>query len=179
MSTKGNAESYVELRGSISIPDAITGKSAYEIAVMNGFKGTVAEWLDSLHGGPKGDPGVGINNITLNADGNLVVELTDGSTRIVTMSVTPAVLTSITLKAANWITDPEEDRLHSQAVIISGITANSKVDLQPSVEQLAIFHEKDLAFVTENNLGIVTVYAIGDKPMNDYTIQATITEVTT
>ena len=33
------------------------GKSAYEIAVDNGFDGTVAEWLQSLHG-DKGDPGI-------------------------------------------------------------------------------------------------------------------------
>lgn len=32
------------------------GKSAYEIAVDNGFNGTVAEWLRSLHG-EKGEPG--------------------------------------------------------------------------------------------------------------------------
>jgi hypothetical protein len=51
------------------------------------------------------------------------------------------------------------------------------VDLTPSVEQLTIFHDKDLAFVTENEDGTVTVYAIGQKPENDYTIQATIKEV--
>lgn len=50
MNTKGTAESYVKLRGSLSIPDAIIGKSAYEIAVANGFDGTEAEWLASLKG---------------------------------------------------------------------------------------------------------------------------------
>ena len=38
-----------------------SGKSAYEIAVAHGYKGTESEWLDSLKGlqgepGPKGDP---------------------------------------------------------------------------------------------------------------------------
>lgn len=33
------------------------GKSAYEIAVDNGFSGNVSEWLQSLHG-DKGDPGI-------------------------------------------------------------------------------------------------------------------------
>ena len=33
------------------------GKSAYEIAVDNGFSGYVSEWLQSLHG-EKGDPGI-------------------------------------------------------------------------------------------------------------------------
>ena len=57
------------------------------------------------------------------------------------------------------------------------MTENSKVDLLPSIEQLAIFHEKDLAFVTENVGGTVTVYALGDKPANNYTMQVSITEV--
>lgn len=50
MSIQGNAESYLKLRGSLSIPDAIYGKSAYEIAVAHGFEGTEAEWLESLKG---------------------------------------------------------------------------------------------------------------------------------
>ena len=66
---------------------------------------------------------------------------------------------------------------YSQVVAIEGVTANSQVDLTPNVEQLSRFHEKDLAFVTENDGGVVTVYAIGQKPTNDYNIQVTITEV--
>lgn len=66
---------------------------------------------------------------------------------------------------------------YSQIVNIDGATENSQVDLTPSVEQLAIFYDKDLAFVTENYKGVVTVYAIGQKPQNDYTIQVTVTEV--
>lgn len=80
----------------------------------------------------------------------------------------------ITLPSDRWLGDKSP---FSQVVEIDGITENSKVDLSPNVEQLAIFHEKDLAFVTENDGGVVTVYAIGQKPENDYTIQATITEV--
>ena len=48
MSIKGKAEGYVELRGSLSLPDAIKGQSAYEIALINGFVGTEQEWLESL-----------------------------------------------------------------------------------------------------------------------------------
>ena len=84
-------------------------------------------------------------------------------------------LTEISLPAANWkgAISP-----YSQVVEVEGVSVNSMVDLQPSVEQLEIFHDKDIAFSTENDGGVVTVYAIGDKPTNDYTIQATITEVT-
>ena len=67
---------------------------------------------------------------------------------------------------------------YSQVVNISGATKNSKIDLNPTVAQLSIFHNKDLAFVVENNSGVITVYCIGQKPTSDYTIQATITEVT-
>ena len=67
--------------------------------------------------------------------------------------------------------------MYSQVVTVDGMTENSQVDLTPDVEQLAIFHDKDLAFVTENVSGVVTVYAIGQKPTSDYTMQATVTEV--
>lgn len=87
----------------------------------------------------------------------------------------PARLTSVTIRASAWQTTA--DNLHSQVVTIDGVTPYSKVDLLPSVEQLAIFHNKDVAFVTENEGGVVTVYAIGDRPQLDYTMQAQITEV--
>ena len=57
------------------------------------------------------------------------------------------------------------------------ITPNSKVDLQISSEQMVVFYEKDLAFVAENDDGVVTIYCIGNVPENDYTLQATVTEV--
>ena len=80
----------------------------------------------------------------------------------------------VDLPAANWVGDESP---YSQVVEIEGITENSQVDLTPSIEQLVIFYEKDLGFVTENEDGVVTVYAIGQKPENDYVIQVTITEV--
>lgn len=81
---------------------------------------------------------------------------------------------SITLLSDNWTGDISP---YSQVVEIPGITPYSKVDLQPSAEQLTIFHEKDLAFVTENENGVVTVFCIGQKPTNDYVIQTVVTEV--
>ena len=86
-----------------------------------------------------------------------------------------ARISDIELSASGWVTEGE--KLFSQVVNIEGITKYSQVDLTPSVEQLSIFYNKDLAFVTENDNGTVTVFAIGQKPENDYIIQATITEV--
>ena len=80
----------------------------------------------------------------------------------------------ITLRADRWQGDVSP---YSQIVTVAGVTENTRVDLTPNVAQLVIFHQKDLAFVTENEDGVVTVYAIGDKPLNDYTIQVTLTEV--
>lgn len=85
-----------------------------------------------------------------------------------------ARVADVDLLTAKWQGDTSP---YYQVVTIAGITAYSQVDLTPSVEQLSIFHEKDLSFVTENEDGVVTVYAIGQKPTNDYTIQATIREV--
>ena len=83
---------------------------------------------------------------------------------------------SVSLPASKWA---GSGNLYSQVVSVSGITENSQVNLAPSVEQLSIFYEKDITFVTENDGGVVTVYVIGQKPQNDYTIQADIVEVIT
>ena len=80
----------------------------------------------------------------------------------------------VTLFASEWVGASSP---YSQVVTLSGTTENSKIDLNPTVEQLSIFHNKDLAFVVENNKGTITVYCIGQKPTNDYTMQVTITEV--
>ena len=83
-------------------------------------------------------------------------------------------IVDVTLLASAWQGDEDP---YSQVVAIDGVTPNTKVDLLPDVEQLAIFHDKDIAFVTENDNGTVTVYAIGDKPTKDYTMQAALKEV--
>lgn len=92
----------------------------------------------------------------------------------VSLSGSSVKLTEVILPASAWA---GSNGLYSQVVEIEGVTRNSLVDLQPSVEQLRIFHEKDLAFTTENDAGVITIFAIGDKPANDYIIQATIMEV--
>lgn len=92
----------------------------------------------------------------------------------VSAGITNGRIGYVTLLASKWVGNASP---YSQVVEIEGVTENSQVDLTPSAEQLAIFHDKDLAFVTENDGGVVTVYAVGQKPQNDYTIQVTIAEV--
>ena len=86
----------------------------------------------------------------------------------------PEFVKTVTIFASKWVGDASP---YTQVVEIEGITPRSKVDLQPSKEQLAIFYEKDLALVTENEDGVITVSCVGQKPTNDYTIQITVTEV--
>ena len=89
--------------------------------------------------------------------------------------VTPVLpSSSVTLLANAWV--GEEDSYY-QIVELSGVTEHTKVDLQPTAEQLVEFHHKVLGFVAENDNRVVTVYAIGDKPAGDHTIQITLTEV--
>lgn len=86
-----------------------------------------------------------------------------------------AKLSSVTLRVADW--KQLAANRYYQEVEIDGVTENSRVDIHPSAIQLAVFHEQDIAFVTENEDGKVTVYCIGQKPTSDYTMQVTITEV--
>jgi len=87
--------------------------------------------------------------------------------------------------AGNWFSEDITDATgkigtrYGQVVNVNNavITPNSKVDLQITSEQMVIFHEKDLAFVAENDGGVITIYCIGSIPQNDYAIQAVVTEV--
>ena len=83
-------------------------------------------------------------------------------------------ISTVTLFANAWEGDVSP---YSQVVEVEGVTERSQVDLKPSMEQLDTFHDKDIALVTENEDGVVTVYLIGKKPENDYTMQVSITEV--
>lgn len=80
-------------------------------------------------------------------------------------------LTEIVLLASNW---KGGESPYFQVVDVDGVSINSMVNLHPSVEQPELWYT---AFYAENDAGVVTVYAVGDKPKNDYTIQASITEV--
>lgn len=170
MSLTGSVATNQELNGAISGGEKMRGRiaglsvyytDAYAIAVANGFDGTVVEWLESLHGKDATDEQVAAAVAAYMAENQ----------------ISSASIGEVTLYANAWRESVAGDSLYFQEVDIVGVTENSQVDLTPSIEQLAIFHHKDLAFVTENVDGKVKVYALGDKPTNDYTIQVTITEV--
>lgn len=84
-------------------------------------------------------------------------------------------ISEVTLSAAAW--GGEGDKWYSQIVTCKDFTEKCQVDITPDLQQLEIFYEKDLTFLTKNLGGVVTVYAVGQKPLNDYTVQVTLTEV--
>lgn len=95
--------------------------------------------------------------------------------QITGVSSLPGVrVAEVSLLSANWVGDASP---YSQVLELEGITEYSQVDLKPNIQQLAIFHNKDLSFVTENEDGVVTCYVLGDKPKDDYVMQVAITEV--
>ena len=83
-------------------------------------------------------------------------------------------LTSVTMLSSNW---NEEDDFWSQIVECNGINMNSKLDLQPTPAQLVELQDSEISLMATNNNGVVTIYAIGDKPTSDMAMQILITEV--
>ena len=82
---------------------------------------------------------------------------------------------SITL-STSWSGDASP---YTQAVTISGTTANSKVDLQPDATAITqMTDDGTVALYIANDNGTLTANAVGEKPTVELTIQATITEVT-
>ena len=67
--------------------------------------------------------------------------------------------------------------LYAQKLALPGITSRSKIDLHLSPEQFAHFQEQNLGILAKNEDGVVTFYALGSKPQEDYILQATIKEV--
>ena len=132
-------------------------------------------------------------------DGELVVEYDNGIPRLKIgdgehefsqlpyMSVDSFILptkASITVYPDKWERVYDEDNnvvenRYYQYVTVKNatVTPNSRIDLQPSPEDLAIFHEKDIAFTAVNAGGNVRVCLVGQKPVNEYTMQAMVTEV--
>ena len=82
--------------------------------------------------------------------------------------------TTITLPAASWTGSSNP---WSQVVTIKSVHSKNKIDLQPTAAQIVDMQNNEIALMAENNNGTVTVYAIGNKPTVDYTIQVLITEV--
>jgi hypothetical protein len=83
-------------------------------------------------------------------------------------------LTTVTMLADAW----EGDSMpYSQTITCNGATANSKVDLQPTAVQIVELQNNETTLMLQNDNGVVTAWAIGNKPTQNYTMQALMTEV--
>lgn len=94
----------------------------------------------------------------------------------VTYDVESSVPTTgtVALKASAWRGDASP---YYQVVALANVTPLTKVDLQPTTRQLDTLHAQSLGFYTENDGGVVTAYAVGNKPLEEFTFQVTLTEV--
>jgi hypothetical protein len=85
------------------------------------------------------------------------------------------VIKQLSLPAASWTGSGP----YTQTVTITGITVNSKVDIQMDATSLGVLIDSGTyAIWMENNNGTITAKVLGDKPSADMTVQVTITEVT-
>ena len=86
----------------------------------------------------------------------------------------PAKISTVNLLASQWIGDTNP---WSQVVTVNSVTENSKIDLQPTAIQIVELQNNGITLMIQNDNGTVTAWAIGNKPTNDYTMQAFIQEV--
>ena len=87
--------------------------------------------------------------------------------------VLPRVAT-ITLSKSAWTGSAQP---YSQVVNVATVTTSTKIDLQPTAQQIVLLNNEDIALIAQNNNGTVTVYSLGGKPSTDYTMQVLLTEV--
>ena len=109
----------------------------------------------------------------------LKIKKADGAWQEVWGALTEAAtnapkLTNINILAGAWI---GASHPYSQVVACNGVNANSKLDLQPTPIQIAALQDAEISLMLTNNNGVVTAWAIGNKPTSDYTMDVLITEV--
>lgn len=75
---------------------------------------------------------------------------------------------NISLPSANWVGSISP---YEQVVNISNITANSKVDLQPTTDVLMYLINAEISLTASNDVGVITVYALNHKPTIFYKVE--------
>lgn len=83
-------------------------------------------------------------------------------------------ITTINLPKTSWSGSAEP---YSQVVTVNTVTSFTKIDLQPTAQQIVSLQNEEISLMIENNNGVVTCYAVGNKPTVDYTIQVLLQEV--
>lgn len=84
-------------------------------------------------------------------------------------------ITTITLTTSGWSGNAAP---YSQAVEIATVTSATKVELNPTVQQIISLQNDDIALMAENDgVGNITIYSFGGKPSVNMTMQVTLQEV--
>ena len=133
-------------------------------------RGTTEQWMNT-----DVVPRDGELIIEQTADGKYKLKIGDGENQFASLPyVTSGYAKSITLLANGWVGDTSP---YSQVVNLHCVTQYSRVDLNPTVDQLAELTNAGISLVTENDNKVITVYALNHKPTKDYTIKVTTIEV--
>lgn len=114
---------------------------------------------------------VGLGNVDNTSDENKPVSAAQQNA----INACKVKKTGVTMTAAGWAGTASP---YTQTVTLSGITANSKVDIQMDATSLGVLIDSGTSAIwMENNNGTITAKVLGDKPSADMTVQVTITEV--
>ena len=131
------------LIGNFKGPPGVQGRSAYQVAVNEGYVGSEAQWIESLHSivpGPKGETGIqgyqgaSITGLVFNADGSISVSIHD-----------PKTNTDSTIAAGNALTSSLLAQMQ-QYVNNAGSSANAAAASQSAAKM----SENNSALSAEN-----------------------------
>ena len=107
-------------------------------------------------------------------DGSFHIDCTDGNNALKRKQITASKTSTISLPTSGWT---KASNIYSQVVTVPGATENSKIDIYPTPEQLVDLQILGISLMAVNENGVVTVYALNNKPTSDYNMQVTLTEV--
>ena len=82
----------------------------------------------------------------------------------------------ITVVAAHWV-ESENGEYYTQEVAVPTATANSRIDLDPSPEQIIQLMDEAVSMFIANDNGVIKAYALGSAPSTDMTFKIRISEV--
>ena len=113
---------------------------------------------------------VGLGNVDNTSDANKPVSTAQQAA----INACKVKKNTISLPTASWTGSGP----YTQTVTITGITVNSKVDIQMDATALGVLIDSGTSAIwIENNNGTLTAKALGEKPNANLSVQVTITEV--
>ena len=113
---------------------------------------------------------VGLGNVDNTSDANKPVSTAQQAA----IDACKVKKNTISIPTASWAGSGP----YTQTVTITGITVNSKVDIQMDATALGVLIDSGTSAIwIENNNGTLTAKALGEKPNANLSVQVTITEV--